>query len=404
MSQQKLYVGMDIRNDITQIAVMGPGRIEPDVLTARGGEDGETINIKTEVAIPGSEERISGFVEKIFKQEPIYADGKESNPVNVLAAFLRKTLSLTKKRYPSESIRKLVVTTEYRDLRFIAIIYRALEKLGITKERAFVADRGQAYVYYVMSQKKELWVNQVGMFDYEKDRLTYYQMKTDRLKRPVLVQVKQKDYSDYAEIFASGEQSDEEKASIFEGMVQGAIHGQVITSLYMTGAGFSDEFADGVMKKLCVGRHLFKGDNLYVCGACYMARELGGERKIEEFAYLGEDAVVCNISIQAYTDAKVQEILLVKAGTAWYHIDYELDLIPDGDEEMEITIKNIVTKEKRTCFIPMEGIEGRTERQARVALQIRFAGPERCIITLRDKGFGEFFPSSYRIWEETITL
>lgn len=400
MSDRKLYVGLDIRNDTTQIAILDPSRLEPDVLEVEEGEAG----IKTEVAIPGSEERISNFMRSIYKQETIYVDGRESDPVNILAAFLRKTLSLTKKKYPRESIKALVVSIEHPDFRLVTAMYRALEKLGIYKDRAMVIDRRQSYVYYVLSQKRELWVNQVGMFDFGEDHLDYYQMDTDRSRRPALVRVAEKDYSDYVELFTENEQSAEEKASIFEGMVQGAIHGRVITSLYMTGTGFQDGFADDVMKKLCVGRHLFIGDNLYVCGACYMARELGGEGKLRDFVYLGEDTVSSNISIQVYTEAKVQDILLVRAGTVWYQVDDEVDLIPDGDQELELCIQNAATKERSVHLIPMEGVWGRTDRKARVGVQIRFAGADRCIITLRDKGFGEFFPSSHRIWEETITI
>ncbi len=404
MSQRTLYVGLDIRDDITQIAVLEPSKEGPDILMADGEGGGQTINIKTEVEIPGSGLRVQGFLEKIYRQETIYADGRKSNPVNILAAFLRRTLSLTKKKYPSESIRMLVVTTEYRELSFITTVYKALKKLGIGKDRALVADRGQSYVYYVMSQKKELWVNQVGMFDFRDSRITYYQMQADRLKRPAIVKVTEKDYSDYAQLFISGEQTDEEKSSIFEGMVHGAIHGQIITSLYMTGAGFENDFAADVMKKLCVGRHLFKGDNLYVCGACYMARELGGEQRLDDVVYLGEDIVTSDLTIQVYADAQERELPLVRAGTAWYHIEKEMDLIPDGDQELAVCIKNVVTKKQSVRLIPMDGILGRTERRARVGIQIRFSGPDRCIMTLRDKGFGEFFPSSYRIWEETITL
>lgn len=401
MSQRKLYVGVDLRDDITQISVLGPGDMEPQRMTVPGTED---INVPTVVSIPGTKECIEGFVDRIYRQEPVFAAGKESDPVNILAAFFRKTLSFTKKKYPREAIRQLVVTTEYKDFRFINTVYQALKKLGIDKDRAMVIDRRQSYIYYVMSQKKELWINHVGLFDYTKDKLTYYQMQTDRYKRPMLVSVTERDYSDYIELFSSEESTAEEKGSIFEGMVNGAIHGQIITTLYMTGDGFSDGFADGVMKKLCVGRHLFQGDNLYVNGACYCAREVSGDRKLEEFVYLDEDTVRSHISINVYTDAKSQEILLVRAGTPWYQIDQETDLIPDGDSELVLNLKNILTKEKVSHMIPMEGIPGRTDRRARIGVQIRFAGRDKCIVTVRDKGFGVFFPSSCRIWEETITL
>lgn len=401
MSQKRLYVGMDLRDDMTQISVLGPGDMEPQKLTGPGPDD---TDVPTVVSIPGTAECIDGFVDRIYRQEPVLASGKEADPVNVLAAFFRKTLSLTKKKYPGESIRQLVVTTEYRDFRFISTIYQALVKLGIDKDRAMVIDHRQSYIYYVMSQKKELWINHVGLFDYTKDKLMYYQMQTDRYKRPMLVQVTQRDYNDYIELFSGSENTPEEKGAIFEGMVQGAIHGKVITTLYMTGAGFSDGFADDVMKKLCVGRHLFQGDNLYVNGACYCAREVSGDRKMEEFVYVDEDAVTSHISINVYTDAKSQEVLLVRAGTPWYQIDHETDLIPDGDNELVLNLKNILTKERVSHMIPMEGIPGRTDRTARIGVRIRFAGRDKCIVTVRDKGFGVFFPSSCRIWEETITL
>ena len=91
---------------------------------------------------------------KIVKGEPIFAAGVESDPVNVLAAYFQKILSFTRREYPEGMIRRLVVTTKYRDFRFISQIYQALEKLGIGKDRAMVVDRRQCFVYYVMNQKK----------------------------------------------------------------------------------------------------------------------------------------------------------------------------------------------------------------------------------------------------------
>ncbi len=40
MSQRRLYVGLDIRNDISQIAVLGPIHQEPEILNSGGEEKG----------------------------------------------------------------------------------------------------------------------------------------------------------------------------------------------------------------------------------------------------------------------------------------------------------------------------------------------------------------------------
>lgn len=400
MSQRRLYVGVDLRNDFTQVSILLENQEKPEHVETSNHENG----IPTVVKVPGTQQVVENFLEKIYRDEPIMVLGKECDPVNVLAAFLRKTLSLTRKSHPGEMIRNLVITTEYKDFKYYSLLYLALEKLGIEKDRAMVVDRKQSFIYYVLSQKKELWINYVSIFDYDSMGLHYLQMQCDRLKRPSLVTVSEKDYSDYIEMFEGDDNTPEEKETIFENMVQGALRNQVITSLFMTGAGFKSGFADGVMPKLCTGRHLFQGDNLYVDGACYQARENGGGRKMPEFIYLDEDMIASHISMKVYTDAKEQEVRIAKAGTPWYQVNTDLDLIPDGEDEIQIHIYNVLTKESSVRLLPLEAVEGRNRRQVRVSLQVQFAGTDKCIITMRDKGFGDFFPSSHRIWEEIIML
>ena len=403
MGQRSLYIGVDLREEYSQLALLVPQGQEPKPVGDPRDESGET-KIPTVVTIPGTKETIGHFLEKIVNDEPIYAAGVETDAVNVLAAYFQKILSFTRREYPEGMIRRLVVTTKYRDFRFVSQIYRALEKLGIGKDRAMVVDRRQCFVYYVLNQKKDLWVNQVGLFDYEDHEITYYQMHMDRYQHPPLVTVSHKEYPDYVKMLEEPGIGISEKPSVVETMVQGALHGQVITSVYMTGKGFADGFADAVMTQLCVGRHVFRGDNLYVFGACFVAREYSGEKKMEPFLYMDEDTIPVNISMQAYTNAKVQEIVLAKAGTPWYQVDYEVDLISDGEDELQIRVSDMRQRSAHTHILTMDGIRGRLDRKARIGLQIRFAGVDKCIFTLRDKGFGSFFPSSHRIWEETIML
>ena len=403
MGQRSLYIGVDLREEYSQLALLVPQGQEPKPVGDPRDESGET-KIPTVVTIPGTKETIGHFLEKIVNDELIYAAGVETDAVNVLAAYFQKILSFTRREYPEGMIRRLVVTTKYRDFRFVSQIYRALEKLGIGKDRAMVVDRRQCFVYYVLNQKKDLWVNQVGLFDYEDHEITYYQMHMDRYQHPPLVTVSQKEYPDYVKMLEEPGIDISEKPSVVETMVQGALHGQVITSVYMTGKGFADGFADAVMTQLCVGRHVFRGDNLYVFGACFVAREYSGEKKMEPFLYMDEDTIPVNISMQAYTNAKVQEIVLAKAGTPWYQVDYEVDLISDGEDELQIRVSDMRQRSAHTHILTMDGIRGRLDRKARIGLQIRFAGVDKCIFTLRDKGFGSFFPSSHRIWEETIML
>ena len=145
MSQRSLYIGVDLREVNSQLALLAPQGEEPK-LVFDPRDKTENTQIPTVVTIPGSRETVGHFLEKIVKGEPIFAAGVESDPVNVLAAYFQKILSFTRREYPEGMIRRLVVTTKYRDFRFISQIYQALEKLGIGKDRAMVVDRRQCFV------------------------------------------------------------------------------------------------------------------------------------------------------------------------------------------------------------------------------------------------------------------
>ena len=136
MGERTLLLGYNLGDEKTQIAVYDKKTREP-VLIGRTEENPDAF-IDTEIVMEGRKPLV-GFVDKIRRGEEIVMDGRHSHPANVLAHFFRKTLSLTRQQYPGETIRQLVVTARDVTQEFAQIIYEALEKIGIGKERAFVA-------------------------------------------------------------------------------------------------------------------------------------------------------------------------------------------------------------------------------------------------------------------------
>lgn len=315
MSERTLLLGFDLGNEKSQMAVYDQGQMEP--VPVGGTEENPEGVFDTEIALDNSEP-LTDFLPRIRRGEEIIVDGNVSRPVNMLSFFFRKKLSLVRKQYPGETIKQIVVTTDETERDFVELIYEALSQLGIGRERAFVISHKQAFPYYVLYQKKELWVNDVGLFDCEKDHIVYYQMQTDRRKNPILVGVKEKDYSEALELSENGE---ENRAAVFENIVYGAIHKQLLSSLYMTGAGFDGGWADAVFRKLCVGRHLFKGSNLYVSGACYAAKEFAGTGRLKDYLLLDDEMITSHLCVWVYTEAEEREITLAHAGTPWYMVD-----------------------------------------------------------------------------------
>lgn len=398
MSERTLLVGFDLCDDKTQIAVYNRDTREPELVGVT--EENPYAIFETAVGLEGMEP-IRDFLRRIRRGEEIIVDGKVSHPVNVLAYYFRKSLSVVRKLYAPQTIQHLVITVQDSSLAFVQMIYEALARLGIEKDRATVINHKQSYLYYTLYQKPELWINDVGLFDFDGENLLYYQIQLDRKCTPILAGVTEKDYSDAME---PRENSDDRKSVALESVVQGAIHKKILSTLYMTGQGFEEAWTDEVLRKLCVGRRLFKGHNLYVSGACYAAKEFGDYAKLSDYLLMDGDMIDNHLSIKLYKDGKEQKVTLAKAGTPWYQVDQTLQLIPDGDSELCITVENIFTKEENHLFFELEPVMGKIEKGCRLAVRIRFNDKQTLIVTIKDMGFGEIYPTSNRIWEKTVTL
>ena len=116
------------------------------------------------------------------------------------------------------------------------------------------------------------------------------------------------------------------------------------------------------------------------------------------------DMIASRISMNVYRDAKQEELVFAKAGTPWYQVDASWDLIPQGETELAVSAKNVFSGEERKFILPLDPVAGKTNGQCRLNVKIRFQDVHTLIITIRDLGFGEFFPTSNRVWEKTVAI
>lgn len=134
-------------------------------------------------------------------------------------------------------------------------------------------------------------------------------------------------------------------------------------------------------------------------GACLMAREMAEEKRLGDYLLLDEQMVTSQVAVNLYAEAKQQKVVLVEAGVPWYLVDEELELIPSGETELALQTKNVLTQKEKQFMIELDPLTGRLDRRCRLMLRIRFESPSQCIVTIKDEGFGELFPTSNRIWE-----
>lgn len=418
-TSRKLIVGYDLCEDYSQLSCYSHKTFEP--IPIGPSEDEESILIPTALCVKndsriwlygkeailcdkeGMGVLVNRILNKIKSKEKVEIFGETYTGVELLEKYLRKTLTLTKDYFPTETITKIVVTIHKMDQIIVDGIYEALAMLGIEKDRATVMSHGSSFMYYALSQERELWLNDVGLFDFHKEGLSFYQISVNRRQNPMIADMEKQDFSDTLNASIHNDNNVDVKFT-FENIANTVLHKQIITTLYFTGMGFEGNWAEGTIKSLCAGRRVFVGQSLYVKGACYAAKEFSGDGKLDNIILLNNDMIVNSVSIRAYVDGNIHEVLLTDAAVPWYDVSSEVEVILDDATDMEIIFRNIMTKEIIRERIPLNTVPERPNRMTRLKLSLTCVDRNRAHLVLSDLGFGDIYQPSGEVAEYIMDM
>lgn len=94
------------------------------------------------------------MLKQISEKNKVTAGDMELEPVDALVRFFVKLLSCLKEYFPSETIRKLVISVSDKTDNLVNALKGALNRIGIGEERYVIQLHQQSYMYYALSQKK----------------------------------------------------------------------------------------------------------------------------------------------------------------------------------------------------------------------------------------------------------
>ncbi len=422
MDSKNIVVGIDLNSDTTQVAVKREGA-EPEIICLTpGGEELETptclcLRDDTRDWLFGDEairckKRNAGlFIDDLINKaerntEVTLFSDVTATGAELLGRFLRKIMTVLRQRYIQDTISRVVVTMKNPTETVAEAIRDALDVMGIAKESIQMQTHVESFMYYTVSQRRELWANDVGMFDLDEEGLRYYQLTTSRRFAPIAVSVQSTDYSNLLDYSMTESMSDGELSYCFKTATDKAINRQIISTIFATGSVFEkNTWCDGVLRGLCVGtaRRVFKGNNLFVKGAAYSGSAEKDEWE-EEFLFLTEDVIRSTVSIRMFRDNRISDYPMVKAGTKWQTINAKTVGILDDTKEIHFSIFNAMRKDTKYVVVPLRDLHQRENKTIRVGITVSFADRDTLVITVKDLGFGRFFENSYRVWEKVVQL
>ncbi len=430
LKRNKAVVGFDLGNDYAQISycradqsmpdtmslVMGEEQYNiPTVLCRRRGNDTADMWSVGKEALKDASEKAGVLVEDLVllakNNVSVKLEDEDFAADALLAVFIRKTLAILSIYVKSEDIEAIAFTMRDMNAQLMEAVEKAVETAGLKNPRLYFLSHEDCFFQYMIHQPQEMWIHDVLLYDYRSDGIKSYLLQMNRKTNPVACfietsmfpEMKPADLTQKTEAAKSAfyRQLDAELLEIAK--EQCGVNN--ITSVFLLGDYFSREWCKEALRYLCRERRVFQGNNLFSKGACYGAREkVYASTLSASYVYLSDEKLRANIGITC--DRGQEEIYfpILDAGTNWYDAKREFDVMLTKNNTFILNIAPVDGSKTRLAKISLEGLKVRGNKTNRVGLRFFMEDPQAVQIEITDKGFGEFFPSTGRIWKECLPL
>lgn len=430
LRKNKAVVGFDLGNDYSQLSycradqsmpdtmslVMGEEKYNiPTVLCRRHGSDETSAwSVGTEALKDVSDGKgvlVEDLVLLAKNNVSVKAEGEDIAADALLAVFIRKTLAVLSLYIRVEDIEAVAFTMRDVNGQLMENVKKAAEQAGLKDKRLYFLSHEDCFFQYMIHQPSEMWIHDVLLYDYRSDGVKSYLLKMNRKTNPVACFIESELFPEMKPVDLSKKQEAAKNAfyrqldaELLE-IAKEQCGKNNITSVFLLGDFFSREWCKESLRYLCRERRVFQGNNLFSKGACYGAREkVFASTLSASYVYLSDDKLRANIGMTC--DRGQEEIYfpILDAGTNWYDAKREFDVMLTKNNTFTLNIAPVDGSKTRLAKISLEGLKVRGNKTNRVGLRFFMEDSQAVQIEITDKGFGEFFPSTGRIWKECLPL
>lgn len=404
-----LIIGLDLNDDYTQMNCYEKEKswTVPTVICRKKEKEVWLVGEEAYAATLLGEGVIVDKLLKIVKKEGTSTIGGICyTGTALLKIFLKKMLEYPKKEFGIKEIAQLVVTVQEVNTKLMDTLMYCADYLEIPRERVHIISHTESFAYYVLNQKKELWSNQVGLFDLSSDRLCYYEMKVQRGLRRNMVQAEKQEQEEAFNLDILDSPSGKKMADqILCSCGEKLLSKKLFSTVFLTGKGFEKlDWAPGFMKIVCSRKRVFAEDGLFAKGAALKGKDYLDADTSYPYIFVCEGRIQAEVALKVFQNGRELLLAVASYGDNWYESRSSLELIVDGQKEIEFLISHLDSRKKKQVQIPLTGFPDRPERTTRVEMNIAFKDEQTMAVVIKDKGFGELFPASDAVVKQEVRL
>ncbi|MCI9588988.1 MAG: hypothetical protein HFG42_00315 [Lachnospiraceae bacterium] len=333
-------------------------------------------------------------------------DGVKYEAIRLLELFMERVLKLPKKELEEEEIDQLVITLPSVTGKVMDSFLYCGDYLEIPREKVHIISHEESFVYYILNQKKEIWRNQVGLFDLSPNRLCYYELKVQRGLQKMMVVAESFNLEESFDLDILGTPSGARLADkILCSCGERLLGRKLFSTIILSGKGFEkQDWSPEFMKLICHRRKVYAETALFSKGAAFRGAEYFEKKEESSFTCICEGRLKSTISMEVVYKDRKNQLVIAGAGENWYECRTSMDFILDDSKTVEFTVTPMDPKKKRRVVISLKDFPDRPARTTKIQMKIGFLDESTMVVAIRDLGFGELFPASDTIVRQEVKL
>lgn len=340
----------------------------------------------------------------------IEVDGEKYDPVALLTLFIRKSLGLMSFIIPVEHIEAFLFTVDKTDERMVEVLLQVAANLQVKTEHIYFQSHTESLYSFMIHQPSELWAYQAVVCEHDGRYLKTYRMECNKRTTPIVVLIEEARYETVVVPEEDEEAVVKEDAfrladERFLGILEKLCEGRIVSSAYLLGDGFKEDWHKKSLQFLCRNRRVFQGNNLYSRGAVYsLLEKFDPSEEGKTHIFLGEDKLKANIGMRVLRQGKESYYALLDAGENWYELRKYCEILLGREKEVSFVVTPLNGKNVETKTILLTGARETGAPFTRYGLDVAMVSADTVAVTVTDLGLGEFFPSDGQRWEENFQI
>lgn len=404
--QEEMIIGYDISDTSCQISFYNAKTQEPETYEASPssfqipmvigkrhntwaiGIDAKRLEILHEGKLANE------LIRRSMVREKIKLENKYYDAVMLLSRFVKMSLD------KFDNVKAIVFTVPVINEDIALVLKGVASHMGIAKENIYVQDYRESFCNYMLNQPKELWQYEAALFYCDKTEVRACMLRkiaTHQTYKSTFITVDDIAYASKQEMdviypILHGEKAREADAR-FKLFVEHVFEQRMVSSVFLTGEGFENQWYPDSLKVLCNGRRAFMGNNLYSKGACYTAVQRLSEQR-PEYIYIDEHKLTDSVYMKVRNGNEEEWFPLISWGTHPFECNNQWEILIEDTEDIELYVESMYKGRLGIHSISLDGIPERESYSIRLLINVMMIDNQSYRITFKDMGFGEFYESS----------